>query len=64
MAVAESVAAGAIKRVNVRGVTFEREIGLAWRRGRYFAPAVRTLIEDFLQRFDLVDAWRQRLESV
>ena len=63
MAVAESVAAGAVKRVNVRGVTFEREIGLAWRRGRYFAPAVRTLIEDFLQKFDLVDAWRQRLES-
>jgi DNA-binding transcriptional LysR family regulator len=63
MAVAESVAAGAIKRVNVRGVTLEREIGLAWRRGRYFAPAVRTLIEDFLQSFNLVDAWRQRLGS-
>ena len=64
IAVAESLASGAVKRVKVRGVTFEREIGLAWRKGRYFAPAVRMLIEDFLASFDLVDTWRQRVDSV
>ena len=64
IAVAESLASGAVKRVKVRGVTFEREIGLAWRKGRYFAPAVRMLSEDFLASFDLVDTWRQRVDSV
>ena len=64
IAVAESLASGAVKRVKVRGVTFERDIGLAWRKGRYFAPAVRMLIEDFLASFDLVDTWRQRVDSV
>ena len=63
IAVAEPIAAGAVRAINVRGVTFEREIGLAWREGRYFAPAVRVLVEDFLGRFDLVEAWRQRIDA-
>lgn len=64
IAVAESIEAGAVRAVKVKGVTFEREIGLAWRKGRYFAPAVRVLVEDFLEPFGLVETWRQRVASV
>ena len=45
LTIRESLASGALKTVAVRGVAFEREIGVAWRRGRYFGQAVRLLLE-------------------
>ena len=45
LTIRESLASGALKTVEVRGVAFEREIGVAWRRGRYFGQAVRLLLE-------------------
>ena len=45
LTIRESLASGALKTVDVRGVAFEREIGVAWRRGRYFGQAVRLLLE-------------------
>jgi DNA-binding transcriptional LysR family regulator len=68
--VAESLSSGALREVKVTGLALHREIGLAWRQGRYFGPAVRALIEAFLAQYGLVEDWRrtndtqQRLGSV
>ncbi|MDA0337958.1 MAG: LysR family transcriptional regulator [bacterium] len=59
--VAESLASGALRQVAVTGLSLQREIGLAWRQGRYFGPAVRALIEAFLAQYGLVEDWRQAL---
>ncbi len=59
--VAESLASGALRQVAVTGLSLHREIGLAWRQGRYFGPAVRALIEAFLAQYGLVEDWRQAL---
>lgn len=59
MAVAESLAAGTLCEVAVTNLAVHREIGLAWRQGRYFGPAVRALVEAFLSPYDLVEDWRK-----
>ena len=61
--VAESIAAGSLREVNVTGLSVHREIGLAWRKGRYFGPAVRALVEAFLSQYDLVAAWHDALST-
>ena len=48
---------GALKTVEVRGVAFEREIGVAWRRGRYFGQAVRLLLEAVFAAYGGRDEW-------
>lgn len=58
MAVAESLAAGTLCEIAVTGVGVHRQIGLAWRQGRYFGPAVRALVEAFLTPYGLVEDWR------
>jgi len=45
LTVRESIDGGALVSVVVKGVSFEREIGVAWRRGRYFGQAVRLMLE-------------------
>ncbi|MEE3233194.1 MAG: LysR family transcriptional regulator [Candidatus Latescibacterota bacterium] len=45
MTVNESVDSGDLCVVEVDGVIFRREIGLAWRRGRYFGSLIRQLID-------------------
>ena len=45
LAVQESLESGLLTEVKVTGISFSREIGVAWRRGRYFGPAIRYLLE-------------------
>ena len=58
LAVAESLESGALREVRVPGVALSRQIGLAWRRGRWFGPAVRALVEAFLEAHGMVEDWR------
>jgi DNA-binding transcriptional LysR family regulator len=51
LTVRESLARGALRCVPVEGVEFGRQIGVAWRRGRYFGPAVRSLLEAIFVRY-------------
>lgn len=57
LTIRESLASGALKTVEVRGVAFEREIGVAWRRGRYFGRAVRLLLEAVFAAYGGRDEW-------
>ena len=56
--VSESVATGALCTVSAPQLRFEREIGLGWRKGRYFGPAIRDLIEAITDKFGKVEEWR------
>jgi DNA-binding transcriptional LysR family regulator len=62
IAVAESLAAGTLTEVPVTGLSLSRQIGLAWRQGRYFGPGVRALIEAFLAQYGLLETWRSRTQ--
>ena len=57
MAVQDALATGNLCAVPVEGMAFERGIGLAWRRGRYFGPTITLLIEQILAAHDRSDAW-------
>ena len=61
LTIRESLASGALKTVDVRGVAFEREIGVAWRRGRYFGQAVRLLLEAVFAAYGGGDEWLQKI---
>ena len=61
--VAESLDKGALLAVGVEGVSFAREIGVAWRRGRYFGPAVRHLLEAIFSTYGKLDEWRDLTRS-
>jgi DNA-binding transcriptional LysR family regulator len=45
MTVNDSLDNGNLCIVEVNGVNFRREIGLAWRRSRYFGPLIRKLVD-------------------
>ena len=62
MTVADSVAAGSLQSIEVRNLALTREIGLVWRPGRYFSPALRRLLEAILEKFDR-SAERPRLAA-
>ena len=53
LVVREGVAAGVLCPVEVEGVAFHRRIGVAWRRGRYFGPGIRALLDAIFVRFGL-----------
>jgi DNA-binding transcriptional LysR family regulator len=57
MVVAESIARGDLCTVAVEGISFEREIGIAWRRGRYFGPAIRLLLAQISSTYGGHQAW-------
>ncbi len=61
LAVRESLAVGALKVVDVDGVVFSREIGVAWRRGRYFGPAIRHLLEAIFETYDGLETWKKKV---
>lgn len=61
LTIRDSLASGALKTVEVRGVAFEREIGVAWRRGRYFGQAVRLLLEAVFAAYGGRDEWLQKV---
>ena len=60
LTVRESLASGALQTVGVRGVAFEREIGVAWRRGRYFGQAVRLLLEAVFAVYGGREVWLEK----
>ena len=57
----ESLDGGALQLVGVHGVAFEREIGVAWRRGRYFGQAVRLLLEAVFAVYGGREAWLSKI---
>lgn len=61
LTIRESLASGALETVGVRGVAFEREIGVAWRRGRYFGQAVRLLLEAVFAAYGGRDEWLAKI---
>ena len=60
LAVRESIAGGALVTVAVKGVSFEREIGVAWRRGRYFGQAVRLMLEAVFEVYGGREIWLEK----
>ena len=61
VSVEESLRAGTLRAVPVEGVTFSRRIGVAWRRGRYFGPAIRQLVEAVFERFGKLAEGRAKI---
>jgi DNA-binding transcriptional LysR family regulator len=61
LAVQESLAANLLQTINVTGVSFSREIGLAWRRDRYFGPAIRYLLGAIFKQYGEIDQWQKKL---
>lgn len=59
--VSESVACGDLCIVEVEGVSFEREIGVAWRRGRYFGSAIRLLLEQIFAAYGGREKWLEKV---
>ena len=57
--VEESLDQGSLLAVAVKDVSFTRETGVAWRRGRYFGPAVRHLLEEIFSRYGKLKEWRE-----
>src|SRR5262249_24854908 len=44
LTVESALKSGELKEVHVKGLHLSREIGLAWKKGRYFGPAILGLI--------------------
>ena len=59
--VSESVTCGDLCIVEVEGVSFEREIGVAWRRGRYFGSAIRLLLEQIFAAYGGREKWLEKV---
>ena len=60
LTVRESLEAGVLKVVDVEGVAFSREIGVAWRKGRYFGPAIRHLLEAIFDAYQGLAVWQKK----
>ena len=58
--VQESLATGGLCIVPVEGVKFGREIGVAWRRGRYFGPAIRHLLDAIFAAYGGGEEWGEK----
>jgi DNA-binding transcriptional LysR family regulator len=57
MTVDESVKAGTLTELSVVGVRMSRQIGLAWRKGRYFSLAIQAFLDLMADAFGQTDAW-------
>jgi DNA-binding transcriptional LysR family regulator len=57
--VQDALKSGELREVRVKGVTMSREIGLAWKRGRYFGPALLSLLEAIAGKFGKGNAFRK-----
>lgn len=60
MTAQESLTTGGLCAVPVKGVKFGREIGVAWRRGRYFGPAIRHLLDAIFATYGGVEEWGEK----
>jgi DNA-binding transcriptional LysR family regulator len=63
MSVQSALASGELKEVRVKGVNFSREIGLAWKHGRYFGPAVQDLLSAIVDKFEKGSAFKKLRSS-
>ncbi len=61
LTVQESLDDGTLKAIPVKGVEFNRSIGMAWRRGRYFGPAIRYLLDAISERYGDKESWTKTL---
>lgn len=57
LTVQESLTSGALVEVTVEGVAFSRQIGVAWRRKRYFGPAIRHLLDAIFTQYGKSEEW-------
>lgn len=64
MTVRESVEAGTLKELSVVGVRMKRRIGLAWRKGRYFSPAIQAFLDLVAGQFGRADAWSSIIKKI
>lgn len=58
--VRESVEEGTLKVLRVVGMDLSRQIGLAWRKGRYFSPAIQAFLDLVVGRFEKRTAWQEK----
>jgi DNA-binding transcriptional LysR family regulator len=49
--VKDAIESGEVKEIAVKGVSFSREIGVAWKKGRYFGPAIQALVLAIVDEF-------------
>ena len=61
LAVRDAIASGALREVRVEDVSFSREVGVAWRRGRYFGPAIMRLLDAVFDLYGGGDAFASAL---
>lgn len=63
LTVRESLDHGTLVQVPVAGVSFGRQIGVAWRRGRYFGTSIRALLEAIFSRYGGGEEFDRRLDQ-
>jgi DNA-binding transcriptional LysR family regulator len=59
ISVQDALESGELREVRVKGVSLSREIGLAWKRGRYFGPPIQSLLTAIVGRFGKEAAFRK-----
>jgi LysR family transcriptional regulator, low CO2-responsive transcriptional regulator len=59
LTVADALQSGELKEVGVKGIHFTREMGLAWKSGRYFGPAINDLLSAIVNEFGKGAAFRK-----
>jgi DNA-binding transcriptional LysR family regulator len=59
LTVEDALRSGQLKEVGVKGVRFSREIGVAWKKGRYFGPAIQSLLTAVVNEFGKAAAFRK-----
>jgi DNA-binding transcriptional LysR family regulator len=58
--VRESVEEGTLKVLRVVGVDLSRQIGLVWRKGRYFSPAIQAFLDLVVGQFGKRTVWQEK----
>jgi len=64
IAVKDALKSGDLKTIHVKGVNFSRDIGLAWKRGRYFGPAIQNLLLGIVDHFGKATLFRKMRTQV
>jgi DNA-binding transcriptional LysR family regulator len=59
LTVRDAVKSGELQEVRVKGVSLSREIGLAWKRGRYVSPAIQELLVAIAEKFGKGNGYRK-----
>jgi DNA-binding transcriptional LysR family regulator len=59
LTVQDALESGVLKEVGVKGVSLSREIGVAWKKGRYFGPSIEGLLMGIVDEFGKAGAFRK-----